>query len=70
MDYANFLLDCFNISFFHDIEQYLKLKNLTFIVIFILHNAPGHVQALVLRLLEYIDQVSAKVHHPTHSATG
>lgn len=67
-DYTNFLVGSFNCTFFHEVEQYLKSKNLIFIVLFIYYNAPGHVQALGVHLFE--DEVSAKVHHPSHSADG
>jgi len=67
-DYTNFLVGSFNSTFLHEVEQYLKSKNLIFIVLFIHYNAPGHVQALGVHLFE--DEVSAKVHHPPYSADG
>jgi hypothetical protein len=54
------------VLFFHEVEQYLKSKNLIFNVLCIHYNAPGHVQALGMHL--FADEVSAKVHHPPHSA--
>lgn len=50
------------VPFFHEVEQYLKSKNLIFILLFIHYNAPGHVQALGVHL--FVDEISAKVHHP------
>jgi len=49
------------VLFFHDVEQYLKSKNLIFIVLCIHYNAPGHVQALGMHLSA--NEVSVNVHH-------
>jgi hypothetical protein len=56
------------VPFFHEVEQYLQSKNLIFILLFIHYKDPGHVQALTVHL--FVDEVSAKVHHPPHSAAG
>jgi len=46
--------------FFQEVEEYLKSKNLIFIVLFIHYNAPGHVQAHGVHLS--VNEVYAKAH--------